>query len=303
VKTHINYTMVGFFVLILTSGLVYGLYWFTSDRDEQSYLDYTIYMPESVSGLMDQAPVKYNGVEVGYVAHIRLNHDNLQQVRLHVKILQSVPITDKTYAMMMSRGITGIAYIGLATESPIGAPLSKLPNEPFPIITAKPSLLVELDRALGEVTTYFAAISKSIQQLLHTDNQESIRSILANFSQITQAVDTQQFTALVEHGIKMSKHISEATEPLPEVLDMLQQTVTTIQQMSVQISAAAEQFNKTTASGQLMIENVNNHLLPEGLNVLVNLNKLLVSIDQVVADVSANPAILLRGKTQLGNPL
>ena len=61
---------------------------------------------ESVAGLNLNAPVKYNGVEVGKVSDIRLDPVNPEKVRLTFAIEHGTPIKADTVAVLKTQGLT-----------------------------------------------------------------------------------------------------------------------------------------------------------------------------------------------------
>ena len=117
-----NYAVVGAFVLVLGSALIAGVLWLASGGAFQTKYDlYLAIMEESVSGLNLNAPVKYNGVEVGKVRAIQLDPANADHVWLTFAIERGTPIRQDTVAVLKTQGLTGIAYVELSggtRESP-----------------------------------------------------------------------------------------------------------------------------------------------------------------------------------------
>ncbi|MBP8120458.1 MAG: MCE family protein, partial [Burkholderiales bacterium] len=96
-----NYAVVGAFVLALGAVLVAGILWIASGGAFQKKYDhYLAIMEESVSGLNLNAPVKYNGVEVGKVRSIALDPVKPQNVRLVFAIERGSPIKQNTLAVL-----------------------------------------------------------------------------------------------------------------------------------------------------------------------------------------------------------
>src|SRR3989338_5372216 len=102
----INYTIVGLFVIILLSVLIFGIIWLSSGVSTKKYTIYQVNMNESVDGLTPEAPVEYNGVVVGDVENITLNKRNPQQVILLLHIEENTPVTENTVATLMVQGLT-----------------------------------------------------------------------------------------------------------------------------------------------------------------------------------------------------
>src|SRR6056297_868388 len=100
-ETKVNYTIVGIFVTVLLAVIILIGLWLSSGLKTKAYKIYQTYMNESVSGLSENAPVKYNGVNVGMVESIELNLQNPSQVILTLEIKPNVPITQTTTAHLM----------------------------------------------------------------------------------------------------------------------------------------------------------------------------------------------------------
>ena len=77
-----NYTFVGLGVIILLISLCIGALWLSFGFDQTAYQYYVVYTKESVSGLNEEALVKYNGVKVGYVEELSLSNDHPGTVRI-----------------------------------------------------------------------------------------------------------------------------------------------------------------------------------------------------------------------------
>ncbi|HFE8536005.1 TPA: MlaD family protein, partial [Legionella pneumophila] len=183
-----NYTIVGLIVLILTAGLLSAGLWLSVGFNQKEYTSYTVYLKESVSGLSVESPVKFNGVQVGYVKEIKLNKNDPRQVELLLNIEKSTPITTSTSATLISQGITGVTYVGLSAGSSELTPLRKMPGEPYPVIPSKPSLLNQLDAVLKEVAENVGAVSEKAQLIFNEENADNVRKSLANIERITEII-------------------------------------------------------------------------------------------------------------------
>ena len=119
-----NYPIVGLFVLVLGTALVAGVLWLASGGTFQKKFDlYLAIEDESVAGLNLNAPVKYNGVDVGKVRDIRLDPGNPERVNLLFAIERGTPIKEDTVAVLKTQGLTGIAYVELSGGARDAQPL------------------------------------------------------------------------------------------------------------------------------------------------------------------------------------
>jgi len=151
-ETKVNYVAVGVFVLILGAALVTGGLWLASGGAFQKQYDlYRAIEDESVAGLNLNAPVKYNGVDVGKVRDIQLDPANPDRVLLLFAIEHGTPIKEDTVAVLKTQGLTGIAYVELSgggRDSPLLRPAAQ---GEYPVIRTKPSLAARLENVLTSV--------------------------------------------------------------------------------------------------------------------------------------------------------
>jgi len=207
-ETKVNYTLVGAFVIFLFTCIILTIIWLSSGLSLQSNVIYQVYMSESVSGLGIDSSVEYNGVNVGTVTSIELNHQNPQLVELLLSIKANTPITQGTVATLRSRGLTGIASLALKDNGTDTRPLKKLPGDRYPVIPTSPSLFFRLDSALTNLTL-------SLQTLLNKESLHSIKEIIKNLREVTDAlaVNTQQIRTILQNTAKASNTFTMQTLP------------------------------------------------------------------------------------------
>lgn len=177
-ETNVNYTIAGLFVVTLLTTIVFGIIWLSAGLDRGDYVFYNVYMNESVSGLSIDGPVEFNGVNVGTVNAIKINHDHPKLVEVLLKIKNDTPVTIATRAKLGLRALTGIGYILLEDKGTNMRPLIKKPEQLYPVIETVPSILVRLDTTLTQLSDSFRELSRSMQSLLDKDNIRAVKEIL-----------------------------------------------------------------------------------------------------------------------------
>lgn len=228
-----SYFIVGSFVLILSCVLVIWGAWLFSTGKGKIYSSYIVYMNESVAGLNVNSPVKYNGVDVGYVAKISLDERDPQRVRLLLDIERGTPINAGTTATMMTQGLTGISYIGLKMLDVRLGPITIPPGEEYPVIKAAPSLLLRLDTSLTKLVRSLENVSRNISQILTPENSKAIAHTLSNLDRITTGVtnqDLEKVDIMLDNG-------AQSSEELTPMMTKLNDTATDIQQLTERLSA------------------------------------------------------------------
>lgn len=232
-ESKVNYIVVGLFVIALGVALTLLALWLSMST-HKDYVTYAIYMDEAVDGLSEQAPVRFNGVDVGFVKDIRLNPKDPQQVCLLVDIDENAPINQSTVATLKEQGITGVTYIGLTAKAATAPPLQILPGEEYPIIKYVPSLIVELTTTLRDVGSGFRKLNKTLQTLLGDGNQKAISDSLANIAKITQTFANN--SPEIDASLKSTNRLLQQSIPgLVESIGRLTSTLPVLEQFIIEL--------------------------------------------------------------------
>ncbi|MCE3237122.1 MAG: hypothetical protein K0R24_103 [Gammaproteobacteria bacterium] len=187
-ENNVNYTIVGLFVIVLVAFIVMGVIWLSAGVTATDYKTYQVMMRESVSGLSVDAPVEFNGVNVGSIKNIEISQKNPQVVIVLLNVKNNTPITLGTRATLNMKGLTGMAYLALIDKGLDKRLLKKLPDQAYPIINTAPSLLVRFDTGMTQLNDSLHQVSVSIQSLMDEENLKAIKKILNNIQSMTQSL-------------------------------------------------------------------------------------------------------------------
>lgn len=267
-----NYTIVGLTVLILSVALLASMLWLSVGFDKKKYDIYAVYIREAVSGLSLESPVKYNGVQVGTVYKIALSRVDPQQVVLLLNIEEGTPITTSTRATLISQGITGVTYVGLSADSPDLTPLKKLPEEPYPIIPSKPSLLNQIDKTIKEVSENVNSLGVKIKAVFDEENSANLKKTLANMQTFTKVVSehNKNIGQTLKNSDELFRNLADASRNLKEHIDKLTQ----------EVAYAGQNVSITMQSGK---------------TVLQKINTIAANLEKVSSQMRQNPSVIIRG--------
>lgn len=289
--TKVNYIIVGLFVSVLTLAIIGATIWLAGVHSTKQYKTYLTYMTEPVSGMSQKAPVKFNGVEVGFVDQIDLNPKNPQEVRLILKIQDNIAITEATRSSLLAQGLTGITYLGLTAEK-TAAPLLKKPDdEPYPVILSTHSLLFRLDQTVQSMSDNINSVSKNLNDLFDEENKASIKHSLSNLRDITEAFD------------KNARNIDQSLQSLQKLLDNGAQASSKFPQLISQFESslaatheAAQNLRSLSKAGNQSLQDLNQQTLPTVQQVMTSLKRSLDNIEQLTGELTKNPSMLIRGR-------
>jgi phospholipid/cholesterol/gamma-HCH transport system substrate-binding protein len=275
--TKVNYIVVGLFMSLLTLAVIGSTIWLAGIHSSKRYYTYLTYMNEPVTGLSEKAPVKFNGVDVGFVDKIRLNPLNPQQVRLVLRIQENTPISEATRSSLLSQGITGLTFIGLTAEKVQAPKLKKLPNEDYPVILSTPSLLFRLDQTVQSMAQNINQVSKNLNEIFDTENKAAFTRSLTNLRNITDTFD------------KNAKNIDETLQSLRKLVDNSASA-------SDKLPKLMSQFESTLKTGNQSLQNLSQQTLPATEQIIVKLKRSLDNIEQLTGELNKNPSMLIRGR-------
>ena len=304
--------------MLLSAILILALLWLASGGNLQKKYDlYLAVVEESVAGLNLNAPVKYNGVDVGKVQSIQLDRVNPQRVQLIFAIESGTPIKVDTVAVLKTQGLTGIAYVELDGGAKNAAPLLAKDGQKYPVIQTKPSLSTRLENILTTLLTKLDATSSNIDSLLSLENQQAFKSTLADIAAVAKTIATRKsdIDAGIVNAAITADNTARATRKLNPIIDKLQPVVdqlgVTIAQINKSALAiekagneaaiASKNAGKTVEAVGANIERYSAETLPEVQSLLIELNDLSTSLKRLVEQTERDPASLLRGRSLVPN--
>jgi len=295
----VNYAFVGAFVLVLAAVLIAGVLWLASGGAwQQKYVLYRAIEDESVAGLNLNAPVKYNGVDVGKVRKIELDHDNPNRVNLLFAIEQGTPIKEDTIAVLKTQGLTGIAYVELSGGVSGSPALSASVGSDYPVIQTKPSLSARLENVLTNVLTKLDSTSSNINAILSEQNQVAFKSALADIAAVARTVAARKDT--IDAGIgnagRTLKNTEQATQQMSAVLDRIGRSADAVEKMGNEVAKTSASAGKTADTLGAEVKHFSVATLPELERLLGELTTLSSSLRRLSEQTERDPRGLIFGR-------
>jgi phospholipid/cholesterol/gamma-HCH transport system substrate-binding protein len=257
-----NYFFVGIFVSVALLALVGFTIWLMGSGDFSPKQRYTVYFTDTVSGLVDESPVRYQGVDVGQIVDIRLAPERTDLVKVDIEVREDTPIHAGTGATIELQGITGSSYVELNTPTDDQAPPRRVAGEPYPVLEGRgselrafldelPELAMKIQNALGSVEQFAqegAKMAGSIDAFSKegTRTATAIRGLADNLKGEIGSLrgDFGKAVASIEG---FSKEGSKTAESIRGLSDNLKGEVGTIKSDLGNALSSIEQFSKEGA--------------------------------------------------------
>ena len=294
-----NYALVGAFVLVLGAVLITVVLWLASGGALQKKYDlYLAIEDESVAGLNLNAPVKYNGVDVGKVREIRLDPVNPERVILLFAIERGTPIKEDTVAVLKTQGLTGIAYVELgggARDAPL---LRATAGNKYPVIRTKPSLSARLENVLTTVLAKLDSTSSNINAILSDENRAALKSALADIATVARTIAARKDTldAGMTHAARTFEAASRATAQAGPVIDRIGRSADAIEKMGNEVARTSTSAGKTVDTVGADVKRFGAETLPELERLLGELSVLSTSLRRLSEQTERDPRGFIFGR-------
>ena len=299
-----NTTVVGVFVIALGAALIGIVLWLASGGALREKHDlYLAVETESVAGLNINAPVKFNGVDVGQVRQILLDPANPERVHLVFAIKRGTPIKTNTEAVLKTQGLTGIAYVELGGGTRDAPPLLAAGPGLLPEIRTRASLSTRLENVLTSVLGKLDSTSNNIDALLSPANRQALASTLADVATLARTVAARRDT--IDAGItnagrtldNTAQASAQLTTQLPPVIARIGRGADAVATMGAEVAhagaSAAQRVDQVGADVQRFTADT----LPEAQAVLAEIKVLTATLRRLGEQAERNPAGLLFGRS------
>lgn len=281
------------------------------------------FFAESVNGLENGAPVKFQGVPVGTVTGIMIQI-NQQDMTFQVPVQFDVDVPRLTThlgtyvnladtavlrqqianglraQLQMESLVTGLLYVELAYHNDSSPPQLEPRETMWPEIPTKPSLMAAIGGGAGSILSDIMKILNRVNELLADVNMPEInRAIVQSSRAVEQLVGSPQLKAAIAQLPGMTAQIDSTMAELAKLaaraeaaIDPLQTQITTT---STEAVATLQALRKTLdATHGLLSADTGPGYALEG--ALTSLREASEALRLLITSLEQNPDMLIRGK-------
>ena len=238
-----NRWKLGLFIIIGVTILVGGIFFFGISQFLLPKIKVVTIFKESVDGLSVGSPVKYNGVPMGIVSNIQIEHRGSITVYMELypkalslrdstKVIKN--IKDKKYVKKFLKGyvdrgfrctlqlsgISGNKYIGIERHK-------KLVNKPLSPLSPETKKIIGDNQYIPSVPTYIAGVAGNVSRLLNQiakvnfskfdsnlrTSLDTLQSLLIKVNSLLTTLESQELgSILLQTTSKLDETLDAATE-------------------------------------------------------------------------------------------
>ncbi|MDB5900047.1 MAG: transporter periplasmic component-like protein [Ramlibacter sp.] len=288
----------GLFVTALTVLVLVLAAWLTRDTAVRD--TYEISTRETVTGLQEQAPVRFRGVDVGKVSKIGFDPKVVGNVLVKLEVDRDTPLTRDTFAVLSFQGVTGLAFVQLSDE---GKPAPRLqPNDEVPPrIPLRPGILSLLEERGLVILDRVQEVSERVNRVLGDENQKRVATALDNLGKA--ADNATQLTSNLQDTVtkRLDPALAEATVTMRSVQKAVGEvgnTATQFGQTAQRLNASGGPLDRLTEGTDALAgaaESFSSTTLPRLNRVAEETTRTVRSLNRAVNDLTENPQALLYG--------
>ena len=303
-NNRVNYSLVGFLVLIAVI-LMFGFsYWLLDSSPDSKQKKYTIYFDESVLGLNIGAPVKYRGISVGKVSNLQINSQNSEQIEVSISILKTTPIKVDTLAKLTAQGITGLTYINLSNGSRKSPPLEIGKGEKYPVIKTLPSFFENFESSFGSMSSKLSSTLGKTEELLGDDNQKQMALLLRRTASMMKKMETLLDNKTIVHLQHSAKNLDEFTKKLNTTIplvnkfvdksigweDNVSNSLNSIMHSYKGIRSTMDVIKSAVASGEFNIKDISDEIVPTINGAFLEIQELMIKFEDALEQYDKSPS-------------
>jgi paraquat-inducible protein B len=318
-----NPTLIGFFMLGALVLAIGGTFVLGSPTWFQKRPTFISFFPESVNGLENGAPVKFQGVPVGRVTAINIEIDRVDDsfqvpveyeidlTRLTTPRGKFVDLSDTLVLrlqiakglraqLQMESFVTGVLYVELSYRSDSTTPKLERRATKRPEIPISPSLMSAIGGGAGSVLGEVMKIMNKVNGMLGDMNVREVNAAVVQSAKAVQELvsspelratlkqmpgATAQLNRAMAEAQKLAARATQAIDPMQsQVAGVSTEAISTLQSLRQTLDETHGLLSSDTGPGY------------ELTGALKSLREAADALKLLITSLEQNPDMLLRGK-------
>lgn len=215
-------------------------------------------------GIEKNAPVRFSGLKIGKVKHIRVATEQEDRIELALSVYSDTVIKQDTKAAIKTLGLVGGKYVELTGGSPQARPL-----KPGEVLRGEETLKLEdLTKAALEVVAKLRNIANNLNSILGDPaTAKSLKTTVQNLQEISSNIKVMTAS---------KDEVAQGLKSLPEILKKLDESTNNLKAITDKTDAILGDNKKNIDK------------------TLENIQEMTKNLKQTSEDVKSNPWKLLR---------
>jgi phospholipid/cholesterol/gamma-HCH transport system substrate-binding protein len=298
VETRANYVVVGISVLAAIAAIIVFIFWLGRNQLSKNEDIYYTYFTGSVTGLSSGSPVRYRGVPVGTVGYIAIDPQNIEHIRVTLKVRPNTPIKTDTVASLETAGITGGSYIELSGGTNAAPLLVSQNNEP-PVIKSENSGLQLVLEDAPKLLAKLSLLADQANKLLSDQNVKTISTTFDHLNSLSANLDALGPDAK-DTVANLNKLTADLNKQVPGLLESIKQDGASIKEAADSFHKVGTDVDAVIAENRGPLRDFTANGLGEVSALVANLRTLTDTLNRVADHLDRDPQRYLFGGNSAG---
>lgn len=284
----------GLFIVLLGLAAALALWWFGSDQDRATR--YLLVSEGNITGLNEQAQVRYRGIRAGKVEAIDIDPTNPRHIRVRITLRRDFPVTKGTRATLGYLGVTGIAYVQLTDKGEDPAPLPPGPDG-LPQLTLQSPIMDQLTDIGLDTLRKIQTVVDRAGNLVTDANLARLTHILERLESASEGMDRTlkeavQTLAALRATLSPANlaHINHALGQLDTASQEVAPTIRELRNLAIKLNTIGERVDRLTASAD------GGGTLARVDGLLQELTETSRRMSRLLEELEASPQMLVFGR-------
>lgn len=299
-ETRAHHVLIGFFVLMMLTGLVSMMIWVAKVDIDREYDFYTIYFGGPVTGLSRSGDVRFNGIYVGTVQGIQLDEKDPSRVKVTIRVFMGTPITKRSVATLEVLGLTGVSFVQISSDIPQseaeeGAP-SIPKGEDYPVIASRVGGIQSLVTTAPELLNRGIMLLGRLSQVVRDENIVKVDNILSNIETVTGGVaaETAELQEAIRHMNSALARIDNISGSVGEMVDTdVRDLITDLREAAGRFNSLSANLDSTVSENRTAITTFTSTALPEFAQFAADARRVAASLARIAERIEEDPASFL----------
>jgi len=284
----------GLFVLLLGLGAGLAVWWFGADREQVAR--YELVSQGNISGLNEQALVRYRGIRAGKVEAINIDPDNPRNILVRIRLRRDLPVTRGTRASLGYLGVTGIAHVQLTDKGEDPTPLPPGPGG-LPRLPLQSGLVDQLSDVGLETLRKVQGVVDRLATVVNDTNLARISRSLERLEAASEGIDRtfkDAPKALADIRAVLSQenlaHLNRTLDQLDAASQEVAPAVRELKNLAVRLNGISERVDRLAAGTD------SSGPLPRLDSLLRELTETSRRMSGLLEELEGSPQVLLFGR-------
>ena len=257
---------------------------------------YDVKFLDAVSGLSVGGEVRYNGVKVGEVSHMRFDRSDPSAVFVTVRI-KSRPdfaLREDAVVSLELLGITGLTYVHIEGGLPDSDLLPQVhnPDGNLPVIEAQPSAIQQLYERVPDIMEQIERTTSRLADIMSSENQAKFESILTSLDEVsgTVASRSDDISDIVSNMQNLSERFDSIANNVDTVMtEDVGGLVEELRTLTSSVDGVVGLTETMLAENRDSLSEFSNQGLPQLTLLVGEARHLVVTIDRIAQRLEKDP--------------